>query len=99
MAYINGRSDKNPVDGWYNGELWFFDNYIIPLGKKLDQCQVFGVSSHEYLDYAMQNRDEWEVKGNRQVEQWKALLAEKYHKQRVSDLSGQAPPGPPIEQV
>ena len=60
------------------GELWFYDNYIIPLAKKLDQCQVFGVSSHEYLDYALQNREEWESKGNKQVAQWSSILTKKY---------------------
>lgn len=28
----------------YEGELGFFDNYIIPLAKKLCECGVFGVS-------------------------------------------------------
>ena len=41
----------------------FFDNYIIPLAKKLKDCGVFGVSSDEYLDYAVQNRAEWEERG------------------------------------
>jgi len=31
------------------GEIGFYDFYIIPLAKKLDQCGVFGVSSDEYL--------------------------------------------------
>jgi hypothetical protein len=44
-AYESGRSDKNPAEGWYKGELWFFDNYVIPLAKKLEECNVFGVSS------------------------------------------------------
>ena len=78
VAFVNGRSDSSPEGGWYKGELWFFDNYIIPLAKKLDQCQVFGVSSHEYLDYARQNRKEWETKGESQVEQWLTRLREKY---------------------
>lgn len=25
VAYKNGRSDKNPADGWYEGEIGFFD--------------------------------------------------------------------------
>jgi hypothetical protein len=41
---------------WYEGELGFFDFYIIPLAKKLKDCGVFGVSSGEYLGYAMTNR-------------------------------------------
>ena len=51
----------------WNGELWFFDNYVIPLAKKLKDCGVFGVSCDEYLNYALQNRQEWERKGKGQV--------------------------------
>ena len=62
-AFKEGRSDKDPSDGWYKGEIWFFDNYVIPLGKKLSTCGVFGVSSDECLNYALENRNEWERKG------------------------------------
>jgi 3'5'-cyclic nucleotide phosphodiesterase len=62
-AYASGRTDKDPTLGWYEGELWFFDNYIIPLAQKLRECGVFGVSCDEFLDYAMDNRLEWETKG------------------------------------
>ena len=41
----------------------FFDFYIIPLAKKLQDCGVFGVSSDEFLNYALRNRNEWEQKG------------------------------------
>jgi hypothetical protein len=37
--------------------------YIIPLAKKLKDCGVFGVSSDEYLNYAMKNRQEWKDRG------------------------------------
>ena len=39
----------------------------IPLAKKLKNCGVFGVSSDEYLTYALQNRKEWELKGQEVV--------------------------------
>ena len=45
----------------------FFDFYIIPLAKKLKECGVFGVSSDEYLNYAMENRRQWEVFGEKIV--------------------------------
>lgn len=67
LAYKNGRSEKDPSTGWYKGEIWFFDNYILPLAKKLDSCGVFGVSSDEYLNWALQNRSEWESKGQQIV--------------------------------
>ena len=62
-AYKSGRAASNPVDSWYQGELGFFDFYIIPLAKKLKECGVFGVSSDEYLNYAEKNRQEWEMRG------------------------------------
>jgi hypothetical protein len=66
-AYLNGRAEKDPSEFWYRGEIGFFDFYIIPLAKKLDDCGVFGVSSGEYLNYAMANRQEWENKGEEVV--------------------------------
>ena len=44
------------------GEMGFFDFYVIPLARKLKECGVFGVSSDEYLQYALENRREWEMK-------------------------------------
>lgn len=67
-----GRGDKDPSEAWYRGELGFFDFYIIPLAKKLQDCGVFGVSSDEYLNYAVANRREWEIKGKKIVEQYLA---------------------------
>jgi len=62
-AYTDGRAEKDPTDSWYKGEIGFFDFYIIPLAQKLSECGVFGVSSDEYLNYAIMNRNEWEKKG------------------------------------
>jgi 3'5'-cyclic nucleotide phosphodiesterase len=73
-AYQNGRMAKDPTEGWYEGELWFFDNYVIPLAQKLRECQVFGVSCDEFLDYAKDNRMEWEMKGRDIVRGAKARL-------------------------
>lgn len=70
-AYRQGRSQKDPTDGWYQGELWFYDNYVIPLVGKLKECGVFGVSGDEYLDYALANRREWEKKGQSIVETYR----------------------------
>jgi 3'5'-cyclic nucleotide phosphodiesterase len=67
QAYISRRSDIDPSINWYQGEIGFFDFYIIPLAKKLKNCGVFGVSSDEYLNYAIQNRQEWESRGQEVV--------------------------------
>jgi len=67
QAYIDGRAEKDPSTFWYEGEKGFFDFYIIPLAKKLKECGVFGISSDEYLNYAMNNRQEWEIRGQEVV--------------------------------
>jgi tetratricopeptide (TPR) repeat protein len=83
-AFDNGRADKDPSEGWYKGEIWFFDNYIIPLAKKLEECDVFGVSSDECLSYAVMNRQEWEHKGEEVVKE----MVERYHKKKGLEIGG-----------
>lgn len=63
IAFKTGRSPVDPAAIWAKGEIGFFDFYIIPLAKKLKECGVFGVSSDEYLNYALQNRRRWELEG------------------------------------
>ena len=77
-AYAKGRSMVDPTDTWYQGELDFYDYYIIPLAKKLKECGVFGVSSTEYLQYATSNRSEWESRGKEIVAEMKErVMAQK----------------------
>jgi hypothetical protein len=62
-AYKQGRMGADPSTFWYKGELGFFDNYIIPLAKKLKDYNIFGASSDECLIFALQNRQEWVIRG------------------------------------
>ena len=78
QAYRSGRLDKDPSVNWFQGEIGFFDGYIIPLAKKLKECGVFGVSSDEYLNYAMENRKEWSVRGEKIVEKMKESVLLEY---------------------
>lgn len=84
-AFECGRSATNPAEGWYKGELWFFDNYVVPLARKLEECHVFGVASDECLNYAQANRNEWSIKGEEIV----AEMVERYH-QRKFFVAGMA---------
>ena len=77
-AYKIGRADADPSTFWYKGELGFFDHYIIPLSKKLSDCGVFGVSSDEYLNYALRNRKEWEQRGHAIVAEMIERLQDKH---------------------
>jgi hypothetical protein len=91
-AYSHGRLGFNPAEGWYKGEIGFFDNYIIPLAKKLKECGVFGVSSDEYLNYAMENRREWESKGEEAVKK----MIEKYAPKEADEPTAAAPVAEPV---
>jgi hypothetical protein len=75
-AFEAGRGSKDPSLTWYEGEIMFFDKYIIPLAKKFDKCGVFGVSSDEYLNYAVQNRKQWAHTGDEAVEKFVAKIHE-----------------------
>jgi hypothetical protein len=78
QAYYEGRAENDPAESWYEGEIGFFDFYIIPLARKLKDCGVFGVSSDEYLNYAISNRREWERNGRGVVE----AMVEKFRQKR-----------------
>ena len=78
-AYVEGRAENDPTEGWCKSEIGFFDFYIIPLAQKLSECGVFGVSSDEYLDYAKRNRNEWEKKGKKVVQSY----IKKYKKDKM----------------
>jgi len=80
-ACANGKLAKDPAEFWYEGELGFFDKYVIPLAKKLRECGVFGVSCYEFLNYAETNRNEWETKGRDMVQEF----SRRYHIERVND--------------
>lgn len=59
----------------------FFDFYIIPLAKKLKDCGVFGKSSDEFLNYAVENRAEWEERGESVVAEMLMKIQEKEEEQ------------------
>lgn len=63
VAFLIGRTEYDPSVDWFEREIQCFDFTVIPLARKLKECGVFGVSGHEYLNYAMNNRKAWESTG------------------------------------
>lgn len=62
-AYAEGRLDKDPAEGWFQGELWFFDNWVIPLATNLTKCGCLSLVSEQLLRQAEDNRQKWELEG------------------------------------
>ncbi|CAB9522693.1 activated protein kinase catalytic subunit alpha-1 [Seminavis robusta] len=83
-AYKEGRAEKDPSKGWYKGEIGFFDFYIIPLAKKLQESGVFGVYGDEYVKNAQANREEWVKCGEHAL----AEMMEKQNKGRQGGGTG-----------
>ena len=62
-AFHRGDSLEDPGQNWYEGELSFFDKYVVPLASRLREYGIYGASSEEYYGFAIENRREWEMKG------------------------------------
>ena len=73
-AFQNGRIKNDPAKSWYRQELNKFDDVIIPLAMQLKDIDAFIVSSDEYLNYALENRQRWASNGREIV----AALVAKY---------------------
>jgi hypothetical protein len=81
VAYIQGTGNgsgtqqQDPVVDWYTGELQFLDQYVLPLTDRLKVCGVFGWSSQEFQNWALQNRHAWEQEGRE--------IVQKMHEQAI----------------
>lgn len=71
-AYKEGRIPTDPAKEWYKTELKKFDDFIIPLTMQMKDIDAFVVSSDEYLNYTLKNRQRWASNGREIVE---ALVA------------------------
>ena len=49
-AFLQGRSTgKDPSKGWYSGELWFFDNYVVSFALIVIDIACLAPSPHLLL--------------------------------------------------
>lgn len=62
-AHCDGRVAENPASHWYESQRFFFTDIAIPMASKLEECNVFGPSYGEELDYARKNLEQWECNG------------------------------------
>eukprot|EP00980_Cylindrotheca_fusiformis_P018898 scaffold6315_cov116-Cylindrotheca_fusiformis.AAC.9 len=62
-AFRDGRAEKDPSESWYQRELWFFDNWVLPLTHSLKRSGVLNIISEQLLEQANQNKLRWEREG------------------------------------
>lgn len=72
---------------WYQGELDFFDQIVIPLATKLSASGVFAEEGEELLENAVANRAEWEAHGHDVLEVYMAH----YQESHVQELNNSLP--------
>jgi hypothetical protein len=94
VAYETGRSKTNPAEGWYQGEIWFFDNCVIPMAGRIKGTGVFGAQGEDSLRNALDNKKEWAIKGGELV----AAALQKVKKSLEEQEEGDDK-GPAAEQV
>jgi len=64
QGFVDGRTSSDPSDFWFEGELQFYNNYTLPLVRRLRQSGAFVTASTDsHQDYAEQNKRQWENKG------------------------------------
>ena len=61
-ANLSGRGPDVSA-GWFKGQIGFFDHYIEPLAKRLEQCGVFGPLGALFLENVHDNRMRWLEEG------------------------------------
>lgn len=66
-AYRARRASFDPSGTWYDGEIGFFEHYIIPLAEKLNKSGVFGSGGKSYIQCARENQQQWKEKGKEAV--------------------------------
>lgn len=61
-SFLEGKGD-DPAPSWFQGQISFFDGYIIPLAKKLQQSGAFAASGEMFLNCVLENRRRWVTEG------------------------------------
>lgn len=64
-AFLEGRADKDQCESWFQRELWFFDNWVLPWAQNLRDSGVFTSISEHLIEQARSNRKQWELEGKR----------------------------------
>jgi len=97
-AYREGRSEKDPSEGWYQGEMFFYDKHIIPLAQRLQDSGMFGPAADAMLEHAQSNRRLWQERGQHILADMKQRLDEPeicaQNPELAEQVSEEVPPTP-----
>lgn len=64
-AFMSGRSENDPCNGWCENQLKFYKFYVVPLAEKMQKVGVFGERGGRFLKNALSIRDQWEREGEK----------------------------------
>jgi hypothetical protein len=64
-AFLSGRSENDPCNGWYENQLKFYKFYVLPLAEKMQKVGVFGDAGSRFFKNALSIRDQWEREGEK----------------------------------
>jgi class 3 adenylate cyclase len=88
QAFARGFTKRDPRFDWYQSQLEYFDTIVIPVARKLRDCDCLGSASETYLTFARDNRQEWKLKG---VQMSKVMLDRQVLRQSADSKLRQIP--------
>lgn len=64
QSFVDKRKDADPSEDWYENEINFFDRFVLPIVRRLQESGAFvAASTDSNMDYAEQNLSQWVDKG------------------------------------
>lgn len=67
VAFLSGRSDKDPIRDWYQQTLILFDNVVLPLSRQLEN-HLQASHAKAMSQAANRNRQMWKEQGKHKIE-------------------------------
>eukprot|EP00594_Rhizosolenia_setigera_P009804 CAMPEP_0178955202 /NCGR_PEP_ID=MMETSP0789-20121207/9460_1 /TAXON_ID=3005 /ORGANISM="Rhizosolenia setigera, Strain CCMP 1694" /LENGTH=682 /DNA_ID=CAMNT_0020636779 /DNA_START=46 /DNA_END=2094 /DNA_ORIENTATION=+ len=88
-AFECDRMDAvDPAICWYGNQLTFFDSYVIPLARRLNDTGSFGNNGQQFAAFAEENRRTWVTEG-KDFTDWMIRRWEKMKEKKLNlSLSG-----------
>jgi len=63
LAFLEGRTNKDPSDSWHASQLKFFDDVVLPLSERGTETDCWHILGDQLFQQATMNRHKWELEG------------------------------------
>mmetsp|Transcript_2498 Transcript_2498/g.5915 ORF Transcript_2498/g.5915 Transcript_2498/m.5915 type:complete len:1531 (+) Transcript_2498:81-4673(+) len=64
LAFLEGRSSKDPSDSWHANQLKMFDDVVLPMSERGAETDCWHILGDQLFQQATMNRLKWELEGD-----------------------------------